>query len=100
MTILYLAGEVDMKSSPLARTQILELVTNNNTVFVDLSAISYIDSSGIATLVEGLQAARQAGKRFALLAVSPAARQVLELARLDQVFPIYTDLSQAKASQD
>ena len=50
--------------------------------------MSYIDSSGIAALVEGFQAARARGSRFALVAVSDAVRAVLELARLDRVFQL------------
>ena len=53
--------------------------------------VSYIDSSGIAALVEGFQSARARGSRFALVAVSDAVRAVLELARLDRVFLIVAD---------
>ena len=56
-----------------------------------LSGVSYIDSSGIAALVEGFQNARTQGRGFALVAVSDAVRSVLELARLDRVFPIVAD---------
>ena len=96
--ILFLSGEVDMKSSPRARAQLLDMVAAGKAVLVDMSEVSYIDSSGVATLVEGLQAARKAGAAFALVAVSPSARQVLELARLDQVFTLYDDLEQALAT--
>jgi anti-sigma B factor antagonist len=60
-------------------------------VGVELSQVSYIDSSGIAALVEGFQTARARGSKFALVSVSDAVRAVLELARLDRVFLIVAD---------
>jgi len=59
---------------------------------VDLSAVEYIDSSGIASLVEGYQVAKGLGLDFSLVGVSDSAMSVLRLARLDQVFPIFTSL--------
>jgi anti-sigma B factor antagonist len=68
------------------RRAVLDALDAAPVVGVDLSAVSYIDSSGIAALVEGFQNARTRGRRFALVAVSDAVRAVLELARLDRVF--------------
>jgi anti-sigma B factor antagonist len=48
--------------------------------------------------VEGLQNARDSERRFLLVAVSPAVRAVLELARLDRVFTLVPDLSGAAAA--
>jgi anti-sigma B factor antagonist len=61
---------------------------------VDLSSVTYIDSSGVASLVEALQAAKRNGGRFALVAASDPTRRVLELARLDKVFTIYTTVDE------
>ena len=66
-------------------------------VGVELSEVSYIDSSGIAALVEGLQNAKSKGKQFGLVAVSNAVMAVLQLARLDRVFTIFPDLDAARA---
>ena len=92
-SILALSGEVDLHYSPEARKQILTLLNNNNNVLVDLSAVSYIDSSGIASLVEGFQLARNKKLQFGLVGVSDAAHQVLQLARLDKVFQIRDKIS-------
>jgi len=86
--IVSLIGEVDLHYSPEARKNILEKLNSNNNVLVDLSAVEYIDSSGIASLVEGYQLARGQQLEFGLVGVSDAARQVLELAKLDKVFQI------------
>lgn len=87
-TIIMLIGEVDLHYSPTARKCILENLNKNANVLVDLSQVKYIDSSGIASLVEGFQLARSKKLQFGLAGVSDAARQVLQLARLDKVFLI------------
>ncbi|UXI69251.1 STAS domain-containing protein [Tahibacter amnicola] len=93
--VVRLSGEVDLSWSPRVRMAILDALEKHQGVGVELSAVSYIDSSGIAALVEGFQNARKSGRRFALAAVSPAVMAVLELARLDRVFPIVPDIDTA-----
>ncbi len=89
--IVELAGEVDLSCSPDARKQILECLANND-LLVDLSQVTYIDSSGVASLVEGYQTAKKKSRKFGLIGVSDAAMNVLQLARLDKVFPIHANL--------
>jgi anti-sigma B factor antagonist len=84
--LVRLSGEVDLSWSQEVRRAVLDALVGGEPVGVELSAVSYIDSSGIAALVEGFQQARTRGRRFALVAVSDAVRAVLELARLDRVF--------------
>ena len=93
-SVVSLAGEVDLYYSPKVRDQILKQLHSDNNVLVDLSAVEYIDSSGIASLVEGLQIAKSRNLEFGLVGVSEPAMQVLELARLDKVFPIYSSLGE------
>lgn len=88
-SIVSLSGDVDLESSPIAREVLLEAVAKAGPVLVDLAKVDYIDSSGIASLVETLQAAKSKGHGFGLVQVSPSALRVLELARLDKVFSIY-----------
>jgi anti-sigma B factor antagonist len=90
--IIALKGEIDLESSPVARELLLSNVAGKKNILVDLSAVSYIDSSGVASLVEALQASRKNGTEFALAAASEAARRVLELARLDKVFTMYNTI--------
>ena len=93
-TIVVLKGDVDLESSPAAREVLLKSVEGAGKVLVDLSSVTYIDSSGVASLVEALQAAKRNGGRFALLAASDPTRRVLELARLDKVFTMYTTVDE------
>ena len=91
-TIILLSGDVDLQYSPEAREQILKYLNSAHHVMVDLSGVNYIDSSGVASLVEGYQVAKSKNLQFGLLGVSETAMQVLQLARLDQVFPIYQSM--------
>ncbi len=93
--VVALEGDVDLQSSPDARTVLLDAVARGKAVYVDLSRVGYIDSSGIASLVEALQRARQNGSPFVLAAVSDSALRVLKLARLDKVFRIFPTLEDA-----
>ena len=86
-SIVRLTGDVDLSCSPEARKTILSCLGNGHHTLVDLSAVSYIDSSGVASLVEGFQTAKKSQLKFGLIGVSEAAMSVLELARLDKVFP-------------
>ena len=95
-SVVAIEGEVDLSWSAEIRSAILDALGSDGGVLVELSAVSYIDSSGIAALVEGYQTAKAKNQQFGLLAISPAVRAVLELARLDQVFPIHDDLAAAQ----
>lgn len=87
--VVHLAGDVDLSCAPEARKTILDVILGAQNTLVDLSQVSYIDSSGVASLVEGYQTAKKKGLKFGLVGVSEPAMGVLELARLDKVFPIY-----------
>ncbi len=89
VAIVTLIGDVDLESSPIAREVLLAAVDKNGPVLANLVQVDYIDSSGIASLVETLQAAKSKGHGFGLVQVSESALRVLELARLDKVFSIY-----------
>ena len=91
--LIRLRGEVDLSWSQQVREAVLAALQKNARVGVVLSEVTYIDSSGIAALVEGFQNARSRGTGFALVAISDAVRAVLELARLDRVFPIVADVA-------
>jgi anti-sigma B factor antagonist len=89
-------GDVDLYSSPLLRDALLaEIKADGPSVLVNMSGVTYIDSSGIATLVERLQLSRQTKTRFGLFGLRPNARSVLELARLNKVFAIFESEAEA-----
>ena len=91
--VVELEGDIDLEQSPKARSILLECVERGGPVLVDLSKVAYMDSSGVASLVEALQKARAGQQLFALAAPSPGVARVLELARLDKVFTIHAKVS-------
>jgi anti-sigma B factor antagonist len=95
-TIIDCTGEVDLYSSPNLREALLkEMRLGGSDILVNMSGVSYIDSSGIATLVEGLQFSQRTQTRFGLFGLRNNARSVLELARLNRVFPIFENEQEA-----
>ena len=98
--IFDLSGDVDFANSRDVRDLVLREIRESRTarVAVNLSQVRYIDSSGVASLVEGLKAARDLGSRFILVGLSTSAREVLELSRLLRVFEVYENEQQALAS--
>jgi anti-sigma B factor antagonist len=93
--IVSLVGDVDLETSPESRRVLLECVARKVAVVADLSAVDYMDSSGVASLVEALQTSRRNGTKFSLASPQPKVLRVLQLARLDTVFRIVEHADQA-----
>jgi anti-sigma B factor antagonist len=99
-TILDITGDIDLAHSPAMRKALLQEIREKKTpkVFLNLEKVRYIDSSGIASLVEGLKASRDVGSRLILFGLSKTVREVMELSRLQKIFEIYDSEAQALAS--
>ena len=99
--IVDVSGDIDLASSPEVRKALLHEVRDNRRprVVLNLSEVRYIDSSGVASLVEGLKASRDIGSRFILVGLSGPAREVLQLSRLVKVFEIYDTEGEALAAR-
>jgi len=97
--LLKLKGDVDMNTSSDVRKTLADVfkqgTSNNRALFIDLSQVRYMDSSGIATLVEAMQNCMKAGMRLRLVDLSPSVRDVFELARLASVFDIFATIEDA-----
>jgi len=95
--ILDVSGDIDFASSPEVRQSVLREIRESQSprLLVNLSQVRYIDSSGVASLVEGLKASRDQGSRFILFGLSPSSREVLQLSRLMKVFDVYDSEEQA-----
>ncbi|HKM66291.1 MAG TPA: STAS domain-containing protein [Candidatus Acidoferrum sp.] len=99
-TILDITGDIDLAHSPAMRKALLEEIREKKThkVFLNLEKVRYIDSSGIASLVEGLKASRDMGSRLILFGLSKTVREVMELSRLQKIFEIHDSEAQALGS--
>lgn len=96
--LLKLEGEVDLHYSPKVREQILAALKAGRPLLIDLAGVSYIDSSGIASLVEGFQTAKTAKLAYGLLNISTTAMQVLTLTRLDKIFALHSSIDSFRAT--
>jgi anti-sigma B factor antagonist len=94
--VISIKGEVDMFTSPNLREKLLPLFKKNvKGIIIDLSQVSFMDSSGIATLVEGLQWSRKNKREFVLTQLGDNVKNALALTKLDNVFAIKEKIDDA-----
>lgn len=86
--ILILSDEIDLDKSPQVRENIKDILEKVKKLEVHMAAVKYIDSSGIAALVEGMQLSKSSSKEFCLTDVSNEVMKVIQLAHLDKFFTI------------
>ena len=95
-TIVRPKGDVDLQRSPILRDQLKSVSEKKpGRLIVDLSDVSYMDSSGVATLVEAMQLARRGKYPLVLCSLQDRVKSIFEIARLDTVFQIAPDLDSA-----
>lgn len=96
--ILALEGEIDLHRSPQVKETIEPLVLQKiHRILVDFSKVTYIDSSGLAVMIETLQRIQAYGGKFAMFGLRDSVRAIFEIARLDQIFSIFPDEAAAVA---
>ena len=90
-TIVDITGDITLYNSPEVRRVLLSLLKEKRIprVIVNLGKVKYIDSAGVASLVEGLKTSRDLKSGFALYGLSKTTREVLELTRLIKVFEVH-----------
>ena len=96
-TIVDITGDITLYNSPEVRRVLLDLLKTKHVprVVVNLEKVKYIDSAGVASLVEGLKTSRDLKSGFALYGLSKMTREVLELTRLIKVFEVYDNEADA-----
>ena len=96
-TVVDLSGDITLRTTPQVRKVLIGLFRDKGAqrVVVNMNAVRYIDSAGVASLVEALRISRDLKSGFALFGLNKAARQVLELTRLTKVFEIHDNEQEA-----
>ena len=99
ITIFDISGDIDLATSPELRKALLRELRELRMprVVLNLKAVRYIDSSGVASLVEGLKASRDVSSRFILFGLNTTIREVLQLSKLVKIFEICENEEQAVA---
>ncbi len=89
MKVFYLAGEIDLYTSPAMREELNKAIDRKiKKILISFKDVSYIDSSGLATLVELYQRAKKWGGNIILVDMEESVKGVFELSRLDKIFTI------------
>ena len=96
--IVDLEGDVDLGTSPNLRRTLFELLGESPKLALNLRALRYIDSSGIATLIEVLKHAQRLQKEFVLFGLSSAVRDVFHLTHVNRIFQIFDTEEEAVAA--
>jgi anti-sigma B factor antagonist len=99
MSVLIIEGEIDLACSPELRALLHGFAKKKApTLVLDFQGVGYVDSSGLATLVEYVRLAQDFGGKFGLLNVSDRVRTIFDLVRLTEFLPIYPSLAAARAA--
>src|SRR6201987_4958952 len=95
-TIIAPEGDVDLSRSPVLRSALRQAQNARpKRLIVQLGLVDYMDSSGVATLVEALQIARRNNTKMVLCGMKDRVRSIFEIARLDTVFTIAGSVTEA-----
>lgn len=99
-TVLAVAGEVDVHTGPVLRARIAGLLDlGRRRLVVDLAAVDFLDSTGLAALVAGLNRAREVGGSLTLVCPQERLLRLLRITGLDDVFVIHATVADALADQ-
>jgi len=97
--VLTLQGKIDFHLSLEVAESLGAIIANTpKRVIVDLSQVTYLDSSGLAVLIEAMQNTEKYGGEFLLAATHDDVRLFFEIACLDRIFKLSPDVDCALAA--
>jgi len=89
-------GEIDLNTSPQLRKILQETLKNNKLpILIDLENVRYMDSSGLATLVEIFQQTIKQKRKFSIFSLTDTVKNVFSITRLDEIFSIHPTRTKA-----
>jgi len=92
LTVCHIDGEIDINSSPAVKKSFDKLISQKTPkIVINLSKVTYVDSSGLATLVEILKNMKSYGGRMRLASMSPKIKSLFEITKLEKLFEILAD---------
>jgi len=97
MPVVRVVGEIDLATAPQLRDQLAELPHDSGAVIVDLSEVTFLDSTGLSVLVASWKRFSNGDEKgdLRLVVNRPAIERVLEVTGLAQVFGVFSTLEQA-----
>ena len=97
--LLKFDGEIDLHCSPDVRRELNEAIAQKPAkLLIDLSSVPYVDSSGLAVLLEGMQGVEAYGGKLYVVAPHKDLRPIFETSKLDEVFRIVDSVDAAEAA--
>lgn len=97
--VLSAAGEIDLYTAPALRDALVAAAESSSRIVIDLSRVTFLDSTGLGVMLGALGRARSVQRSVALVGPTSMVRRVLEITRLNQVFPTYGELDEALAAR-
>jgi anti-sigma B factor antagonist len=95
-TVIAPEGKLNLVSAPPIKARIDDLVNSGmKRIVIDLSEVSYVDSSGLGALIGGLKAARQAEGDLRISGAGTQIKAVLALTNLDRILAPYASVEEA-----
>ncbi|MDX2081451.1 MAG: STAS domain-containing protein [Terrimicrobiaceae bacterium] len=99
VTTLKISGEIDLHASPALRTELQACLEEKTPrLLLDFTDVGYIDSSGLATLIEYVRECGKFGGRLALFGLKAKVKTIFELVRLNELFSISATSDEALAA--
>ena len=92
--VVVASGEIDIATSPALREALVAAAESSSNVVVDLSAVTFLDSTGLGVLMGGFRTLFGHGS-MCLVGPTGMVAKVLRVTRLDQVIPIHADVEGA-----
>ena len=94
--VLSVAGELDVGAAPLLSEKLNELIrAGGGDVIVDLQRVSFVDSTGLAVLLNALRRLTRARRRMGIVIGNSAVRRAFEVTRLHWTFDVFDDVQSA-----
>lgn len=95
-TVITVLGDLDLAGAPRLRSEVVEVVAGGrHHVVLDLTAVDFVDSAGLGTVVGALRRTRSHDGDLRVVCPEPRLRRVFELCDLDRVFELHTDVDGA-----
>jgi anti-anti-sigma factor len=92
-----LAGELTINTAPEVRDVLMKHVRRDPALLVDLSGLEFMDTSGLATLIESHLKMEKSGGRLALFGLQPQIREIFETTHVHRLFHLFEERDEAVA---
>jgi anti-anti-sigma factor len=94
-TVVFAVGEIDLATSPILREALVEALESRRHLVVDLSAVSFLDSTGLGVLIRTQKQIAATHQSMSLVGPTGMVAKVLRITRIDEAIPVHPNLDTA-----